>query len=94
MLFVSSTRDKMLHNHQGSVTWPICIIRCIVFNAYFTVLNESGCFIQLQNLPFLPFLGLFRQFPPQQRPVSELPMLLYNILMRYNMLEKNWERFG
>ena len=52
------------------------IIHRIVFNAYFAVLNKLGLIIRLQNLPFLGLLG---QFPPQQRPFSELPMLLYNI---------------
>ena len=79
---------------QGCVIRRIRIIRHIVFNAYFTVLNKSGRIIRLQNLPFLPFFGLFRQFPPQQRPFSELLMLLYSILIAYNILDKIWERFG
>ena len=41
----------------------------IVINAYFTVLGHT---IRLQSLPFLPFFGLHRQIPPQQRPFSEL----------------------
>jgi len=69
------------HRNQGYVIRRICIIRRIVFNAYFTVLNKLGRSIRLQNLPFLPFWGLFRQFPPQQRPFSELSMLLRYILL-------------
>jgi len=43
---------------------------------------------------FLLFLGLFRQSSPRQRPFFELPVLLYNILITLNILEKNWEYFG
>jgi len=32
--------------------------------------------------------------PPQQRSFGKLPMLLYTISITYNILEKNWERFG
>jgi len=57
----------------------IRIIRRIVFNAYDNVLNKLGRIIQLQNLAFLPFFGIFRQFPPHQWPFIELPILLYRI---------------
>ena len=83
--------------YQGCVTRRIRIIRRIVINAYFTVLNKSGHIIRLQNMPFcrfLPFWGLFRQFPPHQRLLSQLPMLLYNVLITHNILERKWERFG
>jgi hypothetical protein len=52
----------------------IRIIRRIVFNAYDNVLNKLGRIIQLQNLAFLPFFGIFRQFPPHQWPFIELPI--------------------
>ena len=60
-------------NFQGWVTRRIRIIRRMIFNPYLTVLNKLGRIIRLQSLPSLPF------FPPQQRPFSELPVLLYNI---------------
>ena len=68
----------------GKVDTCLSIVRRIVLNAYFTVLNKSGRTIGLQNLPYLPYLpviGLLRLTPPQIRPFSELPMLLYNILI-------------
>jgi hypothetical protein len=49
---------------QGWVIRRIRIIRRIVFNVYFTVLNKLGRIIRSQNLPFLPVFGLSRQFPP------------------------------
>jgi hypothetical protein len=60
-------------NFQGWVTRRIRIIRRMIFNPYLNVLNKLGRIIRLQSLPSLPF------FPPQQRPFSELPVLLYNI---------------
>jgi hypothetical protein len=63
-----------IHVMQECVKRRICIIRCIVFNAYFTVLNKLARIIRLQSLPAL---GLFRQLPPKQLPFSELPMLSY-----------------
>ena len=35
--------------HQGCVIRRICIIRRIVFNAYFTGWKKSGRIIQMQN---------------------------------------------
>ena len=78
--------------YQGCVVRRIRIIRRIVFNAYFTILNKSGCIIRLQKLPNF---GLFRRFPPHKRPFSELPMLLHNILMIYwGKLETFWVILG
>jgi hypothetical protein len=59
---------------QGWVIRRIRKIRRMVFDPYFTVLNKLGRIIRLQNLPFS---CLFGQFPPQQRPFSELPVLFY-----------------
>jgi hypothetical protein len=44
---------------QGWVVRRICIIRRMVFNAYFTVLNKLGRIIRLQNLPFFAIIGPF-----------------------------------
>jgi len=68
----------------------ILIIRRIVFNAYFTVLNKSGHILRLRNMAKFAEFWLFRQFPPRKRPFSELPMLFYKIIIPYNILEKNW----
>jgi len=38
---------------------------------------------------FWAFLGNF-----SMRPFSKLSVLIYNILITQNVLEKNWERFG
>jgi hypothetical protein len=50
-------KDK---NFQGCVKWRIEILRRIVFNAYLSVLNKSGCIIRLQNLRIFGLLGSFR----------------------------------
>jgi hypothetical protein len=94
MSFVEAITELADWLHQGCVIWRIRVIRCIVLNAYFTVLYKLGRIIRLQHLSFLPFWGLLRQFLPRQRPFSERPMLSCNILVTYNILEKNWERFG
>jgi hypothetical protein len=53
---------QTLTYNQGCVIRRIRIMRRIVFNAYFTVLNKSGRIIRLQNLPFLAFLPKFLRF--------------------------------
>jgi len=70
-----------------------CVIWHIVFNAYFTVLNKLG---DCKNCSFR-LLWPFWQFPPQQRPFSELPMLFYNILITQYIgkeLGKYWVILG
>jgi hypothetical protein len=45
-------------NFQGCLIQHICVIRRIVFNAYVTVLNKSGCIIRLQFYRFGVIFGL------------------------------------
>ena len=59
---VWASPEKAIGHEQGWVVQRIRIIRRIVFNAYFTVLNKSGRIIRLQNLPFLAFLPKFLRF--------------------------------
>jgi len=94
MCFYTNLRSRNLRTYQGWVVRRIRKIRRMVFKACFTILNKLDRIIRLQSLPFFAVFGLFRQFPPQQRSFIELPVLIYNILMTHNILEKNWERLG
>ena len=65
-------------------------IKClIVVNAYFTVLNLSGCIIiRLQHWPEFADFWPFEAIPALKPSSSELAILLFCTLITYN----NWRR--
>jgi hypothetical protein len=47
----------------------------MVFNAFYRS-ELIGQYYSIAEIALFAVFGLFRQFPPQQRPFSELPVLL------------------